>query len=209
MSDIARWFKGLPTFTRYWLGLTLGFSILGRFGLLKAHQLILLYEPFIKYFQVSAACITIHLYSRLYLTLYCFAWGQLFCILLNALFLLNVTQIWRPATALFYYPLSPATGFHFMINCYFLYNYSLKLEEGETTWWLYLTWSAILCYLTYKSNLFPVIFRCLWRKTCRLLFHATLQLDMLYHCGSDRRNSGKIHFILTLCSLVNILVSIW
>ncbi|KAJ1519550.1 hypothetical protein ONE63_004829 [Megalurothrips usitatus] len=89
MSDIAQWFKGLPIFTRYWLGLTLGFSILGRFGLLKAHQLILLYEPFVKYFQ-----------------------------------------IWRPVTALLYYPLSPATGFHFMINCYFLYNYSLKLETG-------------------------------------------------------------------------------
>lgn len=32
---------------------------------------------------------------------------------------------------MFYYPLSPATGFHFMINCYFLYNYSLKLETGR------------------------------------------------------------------------------
>ena len=39
-------------------------------------------------------------------------------------------QIWRPFTALFYYPLSPQTGFHFLINLYFLYNYSLRLETG-------------------------------------------------------------------------------
>ena len=32
-------------------------------------------------------------------------------------------HIWRPVTALFYYPLTPQTGFHFLINLYFLYNY--------------------------------------------------------------------------------------
>ena len=37
-------------------------------------------------------------------------------------------QIWRPVTAIFYYPLSPQTGFHFLINLYFMYNYSLRLE---------------------------------------------------------------------------------
>ena len=37
-------------------------------------------------------------------------------------------QIWRPITAIFYYPLSPQTGFHFLINLYFMYNYSLRLE---------------------------------------------------------------------------------
>lgn len=40
-------------------------------------------------------------------------------------------EIWRPITALFYYPISPATGFHFLVNCYFLYNYSVRLETGE------------------------------------------------------------------------------
>ncbi|KAJ9587886.1 hypothetical protein L9F63_018667 [Diploptera punctata] len=89
MSDITDWFKSLPIFTRWWLALTIVFSLFGRFGILKAHQLVLLYEPFIKQFQ-----------------------------------------IWRPVTAVFYYPLSPSTGFHFMINCYFLYNYSLRLETG-------------------------------------------------------------------------------
>lgn len=39
-------------------------------------------------------------------------------------------QIWRPLTSLFYYPITPQTGFHFLINLYFLYNYSLRLETG-------------------------------------------------------------------------------
>lgn len=45
--------------------------------------------------------------------------------------LINNFEIWRAVTSVFYYPLSPATGFHFLINCYFLYNYSLRLERGE------------------------------------------------------------------------------
>jgi len=39
-------------------------------------------------------------------------------------------QIWRPITSVLYYPITPQTGFHFLINCYFLYNYSLRLETG-------------------------------------------------------------------------------
>ena len=35
-------------------------------------------------------------------------------------------HIWRPVTALFYYPI----GFHFLINLYYLYRYSLALEKG-------------------------------------------------------------------------------
>jgi len=40
-------------------------------------------------------------------------------------------EIWRAVTSVFYYPLNQSTGFHFLINCYFLYNYSLRLERGE------------------------------------------------------------------------------
>lgn len=39
-------------------------------------------------------------------------------------------HIWRPITALFFYPINPSTGFHFLINCYFLYNYSQRLETS-------------------------------------------------------------------------------
>jgi len=42
----------------------------------------------------------------------------------------NSFHIWRPITALFFYPITPSTGFHFLINLYFLYNYSLRLETG-------------------------------------------------------------------------------
>lgn len=89
MSEIQTWFKNLPTCTRYWFGLSVGFALLGRIGLISPYYLILTYEHFIKGFQ-----------------------------------------FWRPATALFYYPLSPSTGFHYLLNLYFLYNYSLRLETG-------------------------------------------------------------------------------
>jgi hypothetical protein len=52
MSDISDWFKRLPFFTRWWLVLTVGFTLCGRFGILKPYHLYLLYEPFIKQFQV-------------------------------------------------------------------------------------------------------------------------------------------------------------
>ncbi|VDP36394.1 unnamed protein product [Echinostoma caproni] len=39
-------------------------------------------------------------------------------------------QIWRPITALLFYPVNPQTGFHFLINLYFLYSYSSRLESG-------------------------------------------------------------------------------
>ncbi|CDW60393.1 der1 protein derlin [Trichuris trichiura] len=37
-------------------------------------------------------------------------------------------QIWRPVTALFIYPITPQTGFQYLIMLYFLYNYSTRLE---------------------------------------------------------------------------------
>ncbi|TGZ62004.1 hypothetical protein CRM22_007668 [Opisthorchis felineus] len=39
-------------------------------------------------------------------------------------------EIWRPITALLFYPINPSTGFHFLINLYFLYSYSSRLENG-------------------------------------------------------------------------------
>lgn len=39
-------------------------------------------------------------------------------------------QIWRPFTALLSYPLMPQTGFHYLLNLYFLYSYSVRLETG-------------------------------------------------------------------------------
>jgi len=51
------------------------------------------------------------------------------CVLEWTLFLKKF-QIWRPITALFYYPITPSTGFHYLIMLYFLYSYSTRLESG-------------------------------------------------------------------------------
>ncbi|TTQ07461.1 Derlin-1 [Bagarius yarrelli] len=37
-------------------------------------------------------------------------------------------QIWRPITATLYFPVGPGTGFLYMVNLYFLYQYSSRLE---------------------------------------------------------------------------------
>lgn len=40
-------------------------------------------------------------------------------------------QIWRLITSVLYYPITPMTGFHYLINLYFLYSYSSRLESGH------------------------------------------------------------------------------
>ncbi|XP_064598969.1 derlin-1-like [Liolophura sinensis] len=39
-------------------------------------------------------------------------------------------QIWRPLTAVLFYPIAGPSGFHYLINLYFLYSYSTRLETG-------------------------------------------------------------------------------
>ncbi|PAV82815.1 hypothetical protein WR25_21987 [Diploscapter pachys] len=39
-------------------------------------------------------------------------------------------HFWRPFTALVFYPVTPMTGFHWLLMLYFLYNYSKSTEEG-------------------------------------------------------------------------------
>uniref|UniRef100_T1IJ07 Derlin n=1 Tax=Strigamia maritima TaxID=126957 RepID=T1IJ07_STRMM len=89
MSEISNWFQSVPLLTRYWLGASIVFPVLGRLGLLNAMDMLLLYQPLVYRFQ-----------------------------------------IWRPLTALVYYPITPMTGFHYLTNLYFLYNYSSRLETG-------------------------------------------------------------------------------
>ncbi|KAG9510331.1 Derlin-1, partial [Fragariocoptes setiger] len=40
-------------------------------------------------------------------------------------------HVWKPLTAVFYYPLSGNKGFHYLVNLYFLYSYSTRLETGH------------------------------------------------------------------------------
>jgi derlin-1 len=106
MSDVGEWFQSLPIFTRYWLALTIVFSLIGRFRIINAINLILLYEPF--------------LYNY---------------------------QLWRAATSLFYYE----TNFHLLMNLYFLYNYSVRLEridfDGKPADYLFLLIFNWICCL--------------------------------------------------------------
>uniref|UniRef100_A0A0L8GRN5 Derlin n=1 Tax=Octopus bimaculoides TaxID=37653 RepID=A0A0L8GRN5_OCTBM len=39
-------------------------------------------------------------------------------------------QIWRLLTSVLYYPTSGPQGFHYLLNLYFLYSYSVRLETG-------------------------------------------------------------------------------
>lgn len=73
-------------------------------------------------------------------------------LILQSVPLFQKLQLWRPMTAVFFYPLNPATGFHFMLNCFFLYNYSKQLETdhfkqkpGDYFYLLFFNW--ILCLL--------------------------------------------------------------
>uniref|UniRef100_A0AC35TTV8 Derlin n=1 Tax=Rhabditophanes sp. KR3021 TaxID=114890 RepID=A0AC35TTV8_9BILA len=42
-------------------------------------------------------------------------------------------HIWRPLTALFFYPITPATGFNWLLMIYFMYNYSKACEKDVFT----------------------------------------------------------------------------
>lgn len=52
-----------------------------------------------------------------------------YTMILTGDFLKNL-EIWKPLTAVLYYPLSGNKGFHFLMNLFFIYNYSQRLELG-------------------------------------------------------------------------------
>lgn len=113
MTDISVWYKNIPVFTKYWLSLTAGFSLLARFGVLQGHWLHLSPYFITHKFQVSSIDYSNHPSAFI------------------SFQMIVKFQIWRLATCVFYYPLNPATGFHFLLNCYFLYNYSIRLETDH------------------------------------------------------------------------------
>ncbi|XP_067938077.1 derlin-1-like [Watersipora subatra] len=77
--------------------------------------------------------------------------------------LINRFQIWRPFTSVLYYPITPATGFHYLITLYFLYSYSNRLESGafagKTADYLFLlifNWLALVVLCLMLD--FPLLF---------------------------------------------------
>ncbi|CRK92916.1 CLUMA_CG006477, isoform A [Clunio marinus] len=67
---------------------------------------------------------------------------------LDSTFVFKKFQLWRLLTSVFFYP----TGFHFLMNCFFLYNYSSRLEKdhylGSPGDYLYLLTFNWLCCAT-------------------------------------------------------------
>lgn len=53
MSELSDWFKSIPLFTRSWLGLTVGLSLLAKVNLVNYLNLILHYKEVIYRFHVS------------------------------------------------------------------------------------------------------------------------------------------------------------
>lgn len=71
---------------------------------------------------------------------------------------LSKFELWRPITSLFYYPISSRTGIHYLMNLYFLYNYSKQLETGHFAmkpadyfWCLIFNWFATLLIATFMN----------------------------------------------------------
>lgn len=69
-------------------------------------------------------------------------------------------QLWRLFTSAVYFPLSPSSGMQYLINIYFLYNYSRKLEEdhfagrkADYAFMLCFNWLA-LCVIAYFLKLY-------------------------------------------------------
>ena len=135
MSDISNWYKQVPYFTRIWLTATVAISLLAKLQVLPTAFLYLDAALVFKKFQVG-----------------------------RKLFMLNFIinhysfQIWRLVTALFFYP----TGFHFLMNCFFLYNYSSRLEKdhfttspGDYLYLLMFNWAC--CALVAMFSSLPVI----------------------------------------------------
>jgi Derlin-1 len=76
---------------------------------------------------------------------------------------LSKFQFWRPITALFYYPISPQTGFSYLINLYFLYSYSSRLEtstfDGKPADYLFMlifNW-ILLVLIGFAANIYMLM----------------------------------------------------
>lgn len=75
-------------------------------------------------------------------------------------------QLWRPLTSLLYYPLMGNRGFHYLMNLYFLYSYSQRLElglfSGRTADYLFMllfNWVALIVSITILINTISIVCR--------------------------------------------------
>ena len=76
---------------------------------------------------------------------------------------LKIFHFWRPITGALFYPISPQTGFAYLINLYFLYSYSSRLEqstfEGKPADYVFMltfNW-LILTIVGFAANIFYIM----------------------------------------------------
>jgi len=69
------------------------------------------------------ACVAVPLSAR-------FGIINAFWLMLDWTHFFSKFQIWRAVTCAIFYPITPQTGFHYLITLYFLYSYSSRLETG-------------------------------------------------------------------------------
>ena len=147
MSEIVQWYQEIPPITRHWFGLSVLFPILGEFrsgdskrNLTVSLLLRIRAKCELLSFRSCWAAIAVHLhpFARFFVQIT----GERRTMVVSdfkfksddrKLIYQNFPhQIWRPLTALFYYPITPQTGIHYLMNLYFLYNYSKQLETSES-----------------------------------------------------------------------------
>ena len=76
---------------------------------------------------------------------------------------LHKFHFWRPITGALFYPISPQTGFSYLINLYFLYSYSSRLEnstfQGKPADYLFMlifNW-LVLTIVGFAANIFYIM----------------------------------------------------
>lgn len=76
---------------------------------------------------------------------------------------INKFHFWRPVTGALFYPITPQTGFSYLINLYFLYSYSSRLEQstfdGKPADFLFMiifNW-LVLVIIGFAANIFIIM----------------------------------------------------
>ncbi len=112
-NEFADWYRSIPVVTRYWFSGSVIVPLIARFGIINPRNLVLIFELIFKKFHVSVHFI--------FFKFGLFGFDS---------FKFDI-KIWRLLTGLLYYPISPQSGFTYLINLYFLYTYSKNLETGK------------------------------------------------------------------------------
>lgn len=141
------WYHSIPTITKYWFTLTalLNFFV-ARFYIVDEDLLLFDSGLIYKNFEVIPILITIITFT--------------YCYIINL-------QLWRPLSAVIFYPITANTIIHFVGSVFVLYKISLRLENEEKEfkqkpadylWILIINWLGCCIFATVFGS--PVNSRC-------------------------------------------------